>query len=73
MIVEGRAHEIDSIIVIYDTKVSVFINNVEHIVPNPGESMFVWINIVQFQCKRPPYDLYDRVYRNSPKVSYFFL
>lgn len=72
IIVGSERFEADSIVVIFRTKVSVFVKGQEHIVPNPEESQFVWISDIQTQCKYPPYDIYSRIYRNSANVSFYF-
>jgi len=72
IIIDGQRFKADSIVVIYYTKISVFVEGREYIVPNPEESQFVWITAIQIQCKYPPYDLRDRIYRNSANVSFYF-
>lgn len=72
IIIDGQLLEADSIVILYRTKVSVFVKGQEYVVPNKDESEFVWISYMQVQCKYPPYDLFDRVYRNSAKVSFYF-
>jgi hypothetical protein len=72
IIIDCQRLKSDSIVVIYNTKVSVFVKGKEYIVPNIDESQFVWISAMQIQCKYPPYDLYDRIYRNSKNVSFYF-
>ena len=72
IIIDGQRLKADSVVVIYNTKVSVFVKGQEYIVPNKDESQFVWIRAIQIQCKYPPYDLRDRIYRNSANVSFYF-
>jgi hypothetical protein len=72
IIINCQRLESDSIVIIYNTKVSVFVKGKEYIVPNIDESQFVWISDMQIQCKYPPYDIYSRIYRNSENVSFYF-
>jgi len=72
IIIDCQRFKADSVVVVYNTKVSVFVKGQEYIVPNKDESQFVWISDMQIQCKYPPYDIYSRIYRNSKNVSFYF-